>query len=80
MALFDFTLWMLPFAGFAAVAAFIAYLAYQAQEARERAAREPQGPDPVLELERVNTEIARAATAARQTLEATRETVRRGTR
>lgn len=80
MALADFALWMLPWAAFAAVAAYVAYVAWQAQEARERAAREPQGPDPALELERVNTEIARAATSARMTLEQARETVRRGTR
>jgi hypothetical protein len=62
---------------------WIGYLAYTASLAKKDAAEfatEHHGPDPVLELERVNTELARSATNARQTLEATRETVRKGTR
>jgi hypothetical protein len=80
VTLFDFLVWMSPWAAFAAIALYVGYVAWQAQEARENAALEPRGPDPIVELERINTEIGRAATAARLTIEQTRETVRRGTR
>jgi hypothetical protein len=77
----EFVLWMLPFAALAAAILYIGYVAYAAQRAKvDAAARPPPGPDPADELERVNTEIARQATVARQTLEAAREAVRRGTR
>ena len=79
----SFVLWMLPVAAIAGLVVFIGYLAYAASLAKERAAEralQPPGPDPILELERVNTELARAAASARLTLEAARETVRKGTR
>jgi hypothetical protein len=78
-----FVLWMLPWLAVGGIAVWIGYLAYAASIARTEAAvlaQRQAATDPLLELERVNTELARAATTARQTLEATRETVRRGTR
>lgn len=80
MTLFEFVLYMLPFVGFALVALYVGYVAYETQVARERARLAPQLSDPIHELERVNTELGRAATAARLTLENARETVRKGTR
>jgi hypothetical protein len=82
MTAWIFALWMLPFAALAGFAVFIGYLAWDAARAKERAALAATagGPDPVLELERINTELARAATTARLTLEAAREAVRKGTR
>lgn len=80
MTVFEFAAWMAPWAAFAAIALYCGYLAWQAHEAREKAALEPRGPDPLHELERINTEIARAAASARLTVEQARDAVRRGTR
>ena len=71
---------MLPFAAFALVALYVGYVAYETTKRREAAAREPPRPDPVDELQQINTELSRAATSARKTLELAREAVQRGTR
>jgi len=70
---------MLPFLGFALVALYAGYVAYQAKEARARPRPEP-GPDPALELEAINTELARGVTQARRSLEAARDAIRKGVR
>lgn len=72
-------LWMLPWLGVALAILYAGYVAYEAAQAREAAAvAPPRGPDPVVELERVNTEMARLATQARKTLENARDSMRRG--
>jgi len=77
----DFLLFMLPFLGVAALAVWIGFEAWRAREARAQAAhRPPPGPDPADELERLNTETARLLAQSRLTLEATRDTLRRGLR
>lgn len=80
MTLFEFVIYMLPFLGLALVALYCSYVAHETSIARERARLAPVLPDPIHELERINTEIGRAATAARLTLESARESVRKGTR
>lgn len=84
MSAASFILWMIPWLFLAGIIVWIGYLAYAASLAKKEAAafadERAHEPDLVLELERTNTELARAATNARQTLEATRETVRKGTR
>lgn len=76
---FDFALWMLPFLGFALVALYVGYVAYEAKLARD-APKPDLGPDPIHELEAVNTELARAVTQARVTLEHARDAVHKGVR
>ena len=71
---------MLPFVGFALVALYAGYVAYETQERRRALAAKPLLPDPALELARINTELARAATGARRLLEQARDAVQRGTR
>lgn len=71
---------MLPFAAFALVALYAGYLAYETQERKRVLAAQPVLPDPADELARINTELSRAATAARRTLEQARDAVQRGTR
>lgn len=71
---------MLPFVGLALVALYAGYVAYETQERRRALAAQPKLPDPVEELTRVNTELARAATGARLLLEQARDAVQRGTR
>ncbi|HUR68134.1 MAG TPA: hypothetical protein VM370_02730 [Candidatus Thermoplasmatota archaeon] len=79
MSGWTFTLWMLPWLGIALAILYAGYVAYQAREAREEAAlAPPPGPDPADELERINTELARIATANRKTLEAARDAMRAG--
>lgn len=72
---------MLPWLGVALVALYIGYVAYEASQAREQARLAmpaSAGPDPVEELERINTEISRLATQGRQSLERARDTMQRG--
>lgn len=70
---------MLPWTGFALVALYAGYVAHQASRAREAAVGAPApGPDPVEELERINTEMARLATQGRQSLERARDAMRSG--
>jgi hypothetical protein len=77
----DFAFFMLPFVAIAAAVLWIGREAWRAKEARFAAsARPPQGPDPVDELERLHTETARLLAQSRLTLEATRDTLRRGIR
>ncbi|MHB8605808.1 MAG: hypothetical protein ACYDCK_11190 [Thermoplasmatota archaeon] len=71
----------------AGVIVYIGKLAYDARLAREAAARRadadrarPLGTDPLAELERTNAAIAAELTSSRATLEATRETLKRGLR
>lgn len=73
---------MLPWLGFALIAVYAGYVAYEASQAREKARLAPAraGPDPVEEIERINTEISRLATQSRQALERARETMQRGLR
>lgn len=71
---------MLPFVGLALVALYVGYVAYETQERRRALAAQPVLPDPALELARINTELARAASGARRTLEQARDAVQRGTR
>lgn len=70
---------MLPFLGIALVALYAGYLAYQTKEARETVARAPPpGPDPVIELERINTELSRLAVQTRKSLESARDAMAKG--
>lgn len=80
MVWWEFPLWMLPWIGIAIAVLYAGYVAYDAARVREEKEREPAftGPDPALELERINTEIARLATQTRQSLESARESMRKG--
>jgi len=70
---------MLVPAAFALVVLYVGYAAYEASVAREAARNAPPpGPDPVLEMERLNTELSRLATQSRQTLENARDATRKG--
>jgi hypothetical protein len=87
MDLFGSTLWMIPFVLLALAALYVGYLAYQADVARRdhvasvaAAVAAAGGADPIAELERVNTELARAVTSARVTLDQARDAIARGTR
>ncbi|HWH08629.1 MAG TPA: hypothetical protein VNX21_05470 [Candidatus Thermoplasmatota archaeon] len=71
---------MLPFVGLALVALYVGYVAYETKERRRLLSAQPPLPDPAEELARINTELARAATGARRTLELARDAVQRGTR
>ena len=53
-------------------------MAYETRNAREAAARSPPPPDPLPELERINTELARIVVQNRKTLEAARDAMQRG--
>lgn len=76
--------WMLPFLGVALALLYGGYVAYETRLKREALAREraanPPGPDPVLELARVNDQIERELAEARQVLATARDTIRRGTK
>lgn len=75
----DFLAFMAPFVVVAAGAFWICFEVWRVRELRARAPLGTQpGPDPAIELERVNTETARGLAQARLTLEATRDTLRRG--
>ncbi|MEA3200448.1 MAG: hypothetical protein QOE90_1876 [Thermoplasmata archaeon] len=75
----DLLSFLVPFALLAASGFWIAWEVWRAGELRrELAAAPPPGPDPALELERLNTETARALAQSRLTLEAARDAVRRG--
>lgn len=77
----DFLLFMLPFLGVAAIVLWIGFEAWRTRELRAQAALQPPpGPDPADELERLNTDTARLLAQSRLTLEATRDTLRRGLR
>ena len=80
MALWEFMLWMLPWTGIAIAILYAGYVAYDAARVREEVASRPAhaGPDPVDELERINTEISKLATQTRQSLESARESMRKG--
>lgn len=72
---------MLPWVGIAFAILYAGYVAYDARRAREAAALAPThapGPDPVDELERLNTEIARLATQTRKSLDDARDAMQRG--
>lgn len=77
-----FAAWMAPWLGFALVALYVGYVAYQTRQAKERAAHAPvaSGPDPVAELEAINTELGRAAAQARLHTDAIRAAFQRGIR
>ena len=75
----QFILWMLPFLGFALVALYVGYVAYETRHEKERASHAPPpGPDPVIELEAINTELARLATQTRKSLENARNAMQKG--
>lgn len=78
-AALGFVVFLLPFLGFALVALYVGYVAYEAREARARP-KPALGPDPALELEAVNTELARSVTQARLSLDAARDAIRKGVR
>lgn len=78
--LFEFVLWMLPWVLIAAAVIYAGYAGYQASLARQQALPPRTGPDPVDELARVNTELARVATQARKSLEGAREAFQHGLR
>lgn len=70
---------MLPFLGIALVALYVGFVAYQTKEARQNVARAPpRGPDPVIELERINTELSRLAVQTRKSLESARDAMAKG--
>ena len=70
---------MLPFLGLALVAVYVGYVAYQTKDTKERAAAAPPpGPDPVIELERINTELSRLAVQTRKSLESARDAMAKG--
>lgn len=70
---------MLPWTGLALAALYTGYVAYQTHEERARqAGAPPRGPDPVIELERVNTELARLAVQTRKSLESARDAMAKG--
>ena len=76
-----FLLWMIPWVGIALAILYGGYVAYEASLAREVAASAPlPGPDPVLELERINTEIGRISANTRKSLESARDAMQRGLR
>lgn len=81
MAPGHFVLWMLPWIAIAAAILYAGYAAYKTRETRERIAHAPApGPDPLDELERINTEMSRLAAQSRQTLESARDAMQRGLR
>jgi hypothetical protein len=71
---------MLPWLGLALVALYAGYVAYDTRRIREETSIAPARPDPLIELERINTEIARLAAQSRKTLEQTRDAMQRGLR
>lgn len=73
-----FLLWMLPWLGLALAILYAGYAAWDASRKRERLAATPPGPDPLIELQKINTDLARVATHSRQSLERTRDTMRSG--
>lgn len=79
-AALHFVVWMLPWIGLALVAIYAGYLAYQASQAREEAAHAPRvaRPDPVEELERINTELAKLAVQTRKSLENAKDAMSKG--
>lgn len=59
---------------------YAGYLAYDAQRERARRAVIPVGPDPRLELERINADIEELAADSRRRLDSAREAMRLGLR
>lgn len=66
--------------GMAFASIYVGYLAYQARVAREQASTSVRGPDPIVELSRVNEQVQRELAAASATLERARDAVQRGVR
>lgn len=80
MALGEFVAWMLLWGILAGAILYAGYAAYQADVARRATPPPRAGPAPLDEMRRINAELGRAAAESRQTLEAARETLRRGLR
>ena len=74
------TVGMLPFVGLAFAILYAGHVSYANARERERRANEPPRADPIVELSRVNVEIAETLGRARRTLEETQATLQRGIR